>query len=81
MPFSGNEVSILGPLGVSKPPWASFAGKSAITLADNRTAAGRIILAFADGAQFRLRQIRTDGASDLQTINQGSAMTGVVFRN
>ena len=29
MAFSGSEVSVLGPSGVSHPPWASFAGKSA----------------------------------------------------
>ncbi len=27
MPFSGGEVSVLGPHGLSRPPWGSFAGK------------------------------------------------------
>ncbi len=51
------------------------------TVADGRTTAGRIVMAFSSGDKFRLRAIRTDGSDDLKTISQGSAMTGVVFRN
>ena len=52
-----------------------------IVVTDARTASGRLIVAFADGDQFRLRAIRTEGGSDLQTIQNGSAMTAVVYRN
>ena len=54
---------------------------AAAVITDNRTASGRIIMAFDSGDKFRLRAIRTDGSDDLQTIDEGSAMTCMVFRN
>ena len=53
---------------------------TAVTVTDARTASGRLIVAFTDGDKFRLRAIRTEGGSDLQTIQNGSAMTAVVYR-
>ncbi len=61
--------------------YGGIALSGAAVITDNRTAAGRIILAITSGDKIRLRSIRTDGSDDLQTIIQGSAMTGVVFRN
>ena len=61
--------------------YGGISWSAAATITDNRTATGRIIFAFADGAKFRLQTVRTDGSDDLQTIDEGSAMTGVVFRN
>ncbi len=61
--------------------YGGIAWSGAVTITDNRTASGRIIVAITSGDKFRLRTIRTDGSDDLQTILQGSAMTGVVFRN
>ena len=54
---------------------------TSITITDNRTAGGRLVMAFDSGDAFRLRLVRTDGASNLQTIDEGSAMTGVVTQN
>ena len=54
---------------------------TSVTVTDARTASGRLIVAFTDGDKFRLRAIRTEGGSDLQTIQNGSAMTAVVYRN
>ena len=61
----------------------AYAGNTiaGVTITDNRTAAGRIIRAFDSGDKFRLRTVRTDGSSNLQTIDEGSAMTGVVTQN
>ena len=61
----------------------SYAGVTlaTVTVTDARTASGRLIVAFTDGDKFRLRAIRTEGGSDLQTIQNGSAMTAVVYRN
>ena len=61
----------------------SYAGVTltSVTVTDARTASGRLIVAFTDGDKFRLRAIRTEGGSDLQTIQNGSAMTAVVYRN
>jgi len=61
--------------------YGGIAWSAAAVITDNRTASGRIILAITSGDKFRLRAIRTDGSDDLQTIDEGSAMTGVVFRN
>ncbi len=61
--------------------YGGIALSGAAVITDNRTAAGRVIIALASGDKIRLRTIRTDGSDDLQTISQGSAMTGVVFRN
>ena len=61
----------------------AYSGNSlvAVAVTDARTASGRLIVAFTDGDKFRLRAIRTEGGSDLQTIQNGSAMTAVVYRN
>ncbi len=54
MPFSGSEVSVLGPSGVSRPPWASFAGKVSFTW----TSVGALFLFttanWSDGRSLRL---------------------------
>ena len=81
MPFSGSQVSVLGPWGVSRPQWASFAGKVATTISDERTVFGRVIVAFTDGDKFRIRAVRTEGGSDLQTAQNGSAIQLTVFKN
>ncbi len=81
MPFSGSEVSVQGPWGVSRPPWASFAGKASVTVADGRTVSGFVAPVLTDGDKFRLRAVRTEGGSDLQTIVNGSAIRVMVFRN
>ena len=74
--------------GTINQAWRIAAGNAysgntlvSVVISDNRTASGRIILAITSGDKFRLRAIRTDGSDDLQTIDEGSAMTGVVFRN
>ncbi len=48
---------------------------------DKRTVSGRIIMAFEDGDKIRLRVVRTDGSSHLLTVDEGSSMTGTVYRN
>ncbi len=61
----------------------AFAGNPVVaaTVTDSRTVSGRVMLAFTDGDQFRLRAIRTEGGSDLQTVDERSAITCVVYRN
>ena len=61
--------------------YGGIAWSAAAVITDNRTATGRLIMAFDDGGKWRLVTIRTDGSDDLQTIIQGSALTAVVWRN
>ena len=56
-------------------------GAPSVTVGDKRTVGGRVLVAFTSGDQFRVRAIRTEGGSDLQTVIDGSALAGVVFRN
>lgn len=53
---------------------------TSVVVTDARTVMGRIIVAFTSGDQFRLRAVRTEGGSDLQTIANGSAIQAVVYR-
>ena len=48
---------------------------SAVTRADDRTASGHVVIAFTTGDTFRLRVQRTSGSDNLQTVDEGSAMT------
>ena len=48
---------------------------SAITRADDRTAVGRVIIAFTSPDGFRVRTQQTGGSDDLQTVSGGSAIT------
>ncbi len=78
----GTSVTVLHPTGVSGIPW-TFAAKAAggVVVTDSRTVSGRIIMAFADGDQFVVRAIRTEGANALQTVADGSGITAIVYRN
>ena len=42
---------------------------------DDRTASGHVVIAFTTGDTFRLRVQRTSGSDNLQTVDEGSAMT------
>ena len=49
---------------------------SAIVRVDDRTATGRVIITLLPGDNFiRLRVQRTSGSDDLQTVDEGSAIT------
>ena len=48
---------------------------TSITRVDDRTATGRVIIAFTTGDAFRVRTQRTSGSDDLQTVDEGSAIT------
>ena len=76
MAFSGSQTTGLMPYGVMGVPYAfvakTFAG---VTRVDDRTASGRVIIAFTTGDTFRLRVQRTSGSDNLQTVDEGSAMT------
>ena len=55
----------------------AYAGNalSAVTRVDDRTAAGHVVIAFTTGDTFRLRVQRTSGSDNLQTVDEGSAIT------
>ena len=55
----------------------AFAGVSRV---DDRSIAGRVIIAFATGDLFRLRVQRTSGSDNLQTVSGGSAITVEVLK-
>ncbi len=54
---------------------------TSVTVADGRTVSGFVAPAITDGDKFRVRAVRTEGGSDLQTIANGSAIRVMVFRN
>ena len=61
--------------------YAGITLAAAAVATDLRTIAGRVIVAFTSGDKFRLRAVRTQGGSDLQTADNGSAIQVVVYRN
>jgi len=61
--------------------YAGITLAAAAVATDLRTIAGRVIVAFTSGDKFRLRAVRTQGGSDLQTATNGSAIQVVVYRN
>ena len=48
---------------------------TSVTRVDDRTASGHVVIAFTTGDTFRLRVQRTSGSDNLQTVDEGSAMT------
>ena len=75
MAFSGSQTTGLMPYGVMGVPYAFVAKTAAVLRADDRTVMGRVIIAFVTGDTFRLRVQRTSGSDNLQTVDEGSAMT------
>lgn len=47
---------------------------------DERTVSGRVIIQVSDGDQFRIRVVRTESADNLETVADGSSLTGRLFR-
>lgn len=48
---------------------------AAVAVFDERTAGGHVVIAFTTGDTFRLRVQRTSGSDNLQTVDEGSAIT------
>ena len=61
--------------------YAGLTLAAAAVAADFRTVSGKVIVAFTSGDKFRLRAVRTQGGSNLQTATNGSAIQVVVYRN
>ena len=61
----------------------SYAGLTlaAVTVTDGRTVSGFVAPVLTDGDKFRVRAVRTEGGSDLQTIVNGSAIRVMVYSN
>ena len=80
MPWRGTSVVPSGTVTAAERAafiflYSGIALSGAVTRVDDRTATGRVIIAFTTGDTFRMRVQRTSGSDDLQTVDEGSAIT------